>query len=655
MNSATALIETPPTQMLYAAPSFKLGAIIVRFRWLLLLSSFLSVFLYTSAAEARQLLFWRFDRAQNQLVFTTDEGVQPRAQLIANPTRLVIDLPGTRLGRPTVNQRVGGAIQEIRVGQFENQTTRIVVELAPGYTLDPQQVQFRGLSPTQWTVNIPDPQRISSLPSSPPPVRTVNPERSRRVPDRQSPQPSSPPTVTVETSATQVDSFQVTRNGFFIYTDGGKPDQIKVQRSRDRRQIEIEVEGLNLSRRLVEQTLNVNRYGVSQIQFQNVKDSPPLTRITLNVDRDSPDWQALYSDVGGLVIIPRGTSASSLENRSNASGNVLVSYPSRSQTSNRRVSINQQATIQSVELGNNQTQLLIETDRSVQATSRWDANEKAYRITIANAQLADQVKGPQLTANSPLSRVLLRQQDSNTVVILVQPSPGTQIGSLNQISDRLLALPIQQRRATLPPRESIPVPPPSPSPTSPTSFPTVPNSRIVVMVDPGHGGKDPGAVGIGGLREKDVILPIAQEVAALLEKQGVQAVLTRNSDYFVDLAPRVTMAERVNANLFVSIHANAISLSRPDVNGLETYYFASGQRLAQTIHNNILQTVPVQNRGVRRARFYVLRKTSMPAVLVEVGFVTGRDDAVKLNDPNHRSQTAQAIARGILQYIQQNF
>lgn len=616
----------------------------MRFRWLLLLSSFLSVFLYTSAAEARQLLFWRFDRAQNQLVFTTDEGVQPRAQLIANPTRLVIDLPGTRLGRPTVNQRVGGAIQEIRVGQFENQTTRIVVELAPGYTLDPQQVQFRGLSPTQWTVNIPDPQRISSLPSPPPPVRTV--------PDRQSRQPT--PSIAVETSATQVDSFQVTRNGFFIYTDGGKPDQIKVQRSRDRRQIEIEVEGLNLSRRLVEQTLDVNRYGVSQIQFQRLKDSPPLTRITLNVNRDSPDWQALYSDVGGLVIIPRGTSASSLESRSNASGNVLVSYPSRSGNSNQRVTINQRTTIQSVELGNNQTQLLIKADRSVQATSRWDATERAYRITIPNAQLADQVKGPQLTANSPLSRVLLRQQDSNTVVILVQPSPGTQIGSLNQISDRLLALPIQTQRSTLPPRESIPVPPPSPSPAPPTSFPTVPNSRIVVMVDPGHGGKDPGAVGIGGLREKDVILPIAQEVAALLEKQGVQAVLTRNSDYFVDLAPRVTMAERVNANLFVSIHANAISLSRPDVNGLETYYFSSGQRLAQTIHNNILQTVPVQNRGVRRARFYVLRKTSMPAVLVEVGFVTGRDDAVKLNNPTHRSQMAQAIARGILQYIQQN-
>jgi N-acetylmuramoyl-L-alanine amidase len=174
------------------------------------------------------------------------------------------------------------------------------------------------------------------------------------------------------------------------------------------------------------------------------------------------------------------------------------------------------------------------------------------------------------------------------------------------------------------------------------------------MVDPGHGGKDPGAIGIGGLREKDVILPISQQVAAILEQQGVQAVLTRNSDYFVDLAPRVTMAERTNANLFVSIHANAISRSRPDVNGIETYYYNSGQRLAQTIHKSILQGVNAKDRGVRKARFYVLRKTSMPAVLVEVGFVTGSEDAAKLSSPAYRTQMAQAIARGILQYIQQS-
>jgi N-acetylmuramoyl-L-alanine amidase len=175
----------------------------------------------------------------------------------------------------------------------------------------------------------------------------------------------------------------------------------------------------------------------------------------------------------------------------------------------------------------------------------------------------------------------------------------------------------------------------------------------VVLVDPGHGGPDPGAIGIGGLREKDIVMSISQQVASLLEQQGIQAVLTRTGDQDLDLAPRVSMAERANANVFVSIHANAINMSRPDINGLETYYYSSGARLARTIHNSILQNVDVKDRGVRTARFYVLRRTSMPSVLIEVGFVTGREDAAKLSSAAYRSQMAQAIARGILQYLQQ--
>lgn len=174
------------------------------------------------------------------------------------------------------------------------------------------------------------------------------------------------------------------------------------------------------------------------------------------------------------------------------------------------------------------------------------------------------------------------------------------------------------------------------------------------MIDPGHGGRDPGAVGIGGLQEKNVILPISRRVAALLEQNGVQAVMTRSDDRFISLRGRTDMASRARANLFVSIHANAISLSRPDVNGVETYYYSSGQRLAQTIHRSMLQSTGMRDRGVKRARFYVLRNTSMPAVLVEVGFVTGREDAPRLSDPRFRDQMAEAIARGILQYVQQN-
>jgi N-acetylmuramoyl-L-alanine amidase len=320
------------------------------------------------------------------------------------------------------------------------------------------------------------------------------------------------------------------------------------------------------------------------------------------------------------------------------------------------------ATIESVELANNQTQLLIRADQPVRAISTWDAIAKAYRITIPSARLAQRVRGPQLDANSPLARVLLRQQDLRTVVILVQAATNVQIGELNQLNDELLALQLTPSQPGTPPISSIPVPlperdTPAPPPAinnPPVSSPRVPKGRVLVIVDPGHGGKDPGAIGLGGLREKDVILPIAQQVASLLEQQGIQAVMTRTSDYFVDLAPRATMAERANADLFVSIHANAIGPSRPDVSGLETYYYSSGQRLAQTIHSSILQNLDVKDRGIRRARFYVLRKTSMPSVLVEVGFVTGREDAAKLSNPAYRSQMAQAIARGILQYIQQN-
>ena len=495
----------------------------MRFRWLLLIPSFLSVFLISAAAYAGELRDWRFDTNQNRLVFTTQGGgVQPKAQLISNPTRVVIDLPGITLKRRTANQPIRGGIREIRVGQVDDQTTRIVIELAPGFTLDPQQVKFRGISPSEWTVDFPTPERAA---------------------------PSSPPS--------RNESYQ------------------------------------------------------------------PLPPVLGGSTRPLPT-----SDVGPV------------------------------------------ARIQSVELANNGTQLLIRADQRVRATSSWDARANAYQITIPGARLADQVKGPQLDASSLVSRVQLRQQDARTVVILIQPGTSTQIGELNQLNDQLLALQLQQTRGATPSISSIPVPLPErtspvlpPDRTSPVlppainnppaSLPRVPSGRVIVIVDPGHGGPDPGAIGIGGLREKDIVMSIAQQVASLLDQQGVQAVLTRTGDYDLDLEPRVSMAERMNADVFVSIHANAISLSRPDINGLETYYYSNGQRLAQTIHNSILQGVDVGNRGVRNARFYVLRRTSMPSVLVEVGFVTGREDAAKLSSSAYQSQMAQAIARGILQYLQQ--
>jgi beta-lactamase class A len=129
----------------------------LKLRWLL--PSFVSVFLLSYPAKAGSLALWHFNANQNQLDLTTDEGVQPRVQLISNPTRLVIDLPGIILGRPQTNQKIGSVIQEIRVGQFDPQTTRMVIEVAPGYKLDPTQVRVKADSATRWFVQLPTPER----------------------------------------------------------------------------------------------------------------------------------------------------------------------------------------------------------------------------------------------------------------------------------------------------------------------------------------------------------------------------------------------------------------------------------------------------------------------------------------------------------------
>jgi N-acetylmuramoyl-L-alanine amidase len=587
-----------------------------------------SLLLFPASAIAATLETWRFDSNQNQLEFTTDQDVQPTAQLLSDPTRLVIDLPGIVLGRPALTQPVGGNIRSLRIAQFDRGITRIVLEVAPGYTIDPAQVRFRGITARQWTVQIPTPQ---PLPNGV--AQTPTPETS-------TPETSIPGTSTPETpgakAATQIEAVQVTQDGLFIRTSGRSP-QVTQERSADRQQITFELQNTGLAANLRRDQL-INRFGVNRIQI--VQSSPTIARIILNVNRTSPDWQASVSNFGGVAIIPIG-------------GGVATNPSPTTPTSDL-------ATIESVQFeGGNQ--LVIRGNRSLRYTTGWDRATLAYRITINGAQLAPRVTGPQLEAGSPVRQVRLRQEDSSTVVILVDPASGVQINEPTQPNSQTLALQLQRPRpvAIVPPTEPatpinprIPVPLP-PRPTSPpVTSPRVPNGRMVVVIDPGHGGPDPGAIGIGGLQEKGVVLDISRQVAELLEQQGVQAVLTRSDDRDLDLEPRVQLAAQLNARVFVSIHANAISLSRPEINGLETYYYESGLELARTIHSAVLADLGIPDRRVRQARFYVLRKTKMPAVLVETGFVTGRDDAARLANPEFRRRMAAAIARGILQYIQ---
>ena len=185
-------------------------------------------------------------------------------------------------------------------------------------------------------------------------------------------------------------------------------------------------------------------------------------------------------------------------------------------------------------------------------------------------------------------------------------------------------------------------------------LPNIKQNKFSVVLDPGHGGPDPGAIGIGGMRETDIVLEVSKIVKKLLSEKGVKVFLTRKNEIDMDLPPRVSFANNTDADIFVSIHANASRGKRKDINGLETFYFRGwrGRLLAKRIQKQILRVSPGSpDRGVKQGRFYVIKNTRMPAVLVEIGFLTGRLDARRLEKTAHRKRIAYAIAKGILEYL----
>jgi N-acetylmuramoyl-L-alanine amidase len=172
----------------------------------------------------------------------------------------------------------------------------------------------------------------------------------------------------------------------------------------------------------------------------------------------------------------------------------------------------------------------------------------------------------------------------------------------------------------------------------------------VVAIDAGHGGRDPGAIGPTGLAEKDVVLDIAHRVRDLLVRAGIRVVMTREVDVFVDLPDRPRMARQQGATVFVSIHANAST--RPSVQGSETYYLTpQSQVLAQMVQEELARIPGLVNRGIRTANFLVLRESDVPAVLVEVAYISHVDEEARLRQHAFRQRLAEAVARGVQRFL----
>ena len=173
-----------------------------------------------------------------------------------------------------------------------------------------------------------------------------------------------------------------------------------------------------------------------------------------------------------------------------------------------------------------------------------------------------------------------------------------------------------------------------------------------IYIDPGHGGKDPGAIGTTGLEEKSVNLDIAVNVGKILSQHGIDAILTRRGDSKVELADRVKMANDNNADCFISIHIN--SASNSTATGTETFAFPNsvlGTKLAEAVQKALVNEINLADRGVKHKNFYVLKNTKMPAVLVEVAFINNPKEEKLLKDKNFLYKASIGISKGILAFI----
>ena len=172
------------------------------------------------------------------------------------------------------------------------------------------------------------------------------------------------------------------------------------------------------------------------------------------------------------------------------------------------------------------------------------------------------------------------------------------------------------------------------------------DSPITVVIDAGHGGHDRGGIPGQRVAEKDMTLDVALRLRDVLSASGYRVVMTRSSDVFVPLGGRVAIANSYRNAVFVCIHFNATG--RTGASGIETYFYSRDSLpLASAIHYYVTGGAPSANRGVRRRGYYVLRKTNIPAVLVECGFLTNPTEAAYAQSASYRQKLAEEIAAGV--------
>ncbi len=455
----------------------------------------------------------------------------------------------------------------------------------------------------------------------------------------------------------QLRGVQNTPDGIVLLINGNP--QIVSERAINPDRLVIDLAGTTVNPRLHKAVIPVNRYGIRQVRIAQNQQNPPVARIVLdfepNSDTSAVDWEAIFNPSRGAVIV-RPTSIAN--NNPPINNNQLGSVRSNPSANNEIASVIQKLSL------TRSGQLLIQTNQPFTYLGTEDVASGTFNITINNARISPQLIRPSLDG-SPLDAIRISQVGSS-VLIGLRPTPGWRIREDARADPQQIFVQLYQPQdsnilSSLDPNLPITDLPPAKVPprTIPPRTRSNPPANItsrgrgVVFVDPGHGGNDVGAVG-NGIYEANVVLAISLKLGRILQEMGYTVVYARTDNTEVELQPRVALAEKVRADVFVSVHANSLEARQVNVSGIETYYAPGavlGGRLANFVHNQIINLTGANDRGIRTARFHVIRRTSMPSILVETGFVTNPTESANLNSSSYQERMALAIARGIDQFM----
>ena len=306
-----------------------------------------------------------------------------------------------------------------------------------------------------------------------------------------------------------------------------------------------------------------------------------------------------------------------------------------------------------------------------------------YQIVINRYAESDIAANAKLALGRTYAEEGYQTRAETLYVELVESATEKEI--VNTATKELKALKSSQKTTSAPQPQPAVVPKPDKTKKPGTLTQEFGLSAKTIVIDAGHGGKDPGGIGPGNILEKPIALSISKKVGAILTTKGYTVLLTRDTDEFIPLKERTAFATRHKADLFLSIHANASG--NLNANGIETYYLdvtstdkeaeliaarenansgysiqelesllkglivesksADSRRLATHVQRELVAATGAVDRGVKHARFVVLIGTSVPAILIETGFVTNLTESQKLTSDAYQQKIAEAIVRGV--------